>query len=217
MASVALGAAGAHHPPLPHADKITGFSHWLGGVLDDVVMGRDGSWMAPFAEAGELGRRRAAVSVGADSAPTLESSTEFLILQPDGHRHYNSLAVSELRGIFAPGAAASRAGISAGALCGLRGQWSENGVSSRRRHFGTVSYTTRFALVVEPIFQAGFIHSLRTGWIQARPTSHSGWWARIPYELSTLATRETSSRFMHGRITPISNAKPQQENQEVVR
>jgi hypothetical protein len=33
MASVALGAAGVYHPPLPHADKITGFSHWLGGVL----------------------------------------------------------------------------------------------------------------------------------------------------------------------------------------
>jgi hypothetical protein len=65
MASVALGAAGAHHPPLPHADKITGFSHWLGGVLNDVLLGRDGAWMAPFVgEAGELGRLRAAAVVG---------------------------------------------------------------------------------------------------------------------------------------------------------
>jgi hypothetical protein len=102
MASVALGAAGAHHPPLPHADKITGFSHWLGGVLDDVVMGRDGSWMTPFVgEAGELGRRRAAAQVGPAAGPPLELSSEISILQPDGQRHYNSLAVSELRGIFA--------------------------------------------------------------------------------------------------------------------
>jgi hypothetical protein len=95
MASVALGAAGAHHPPLPHADKIAGFAHWLGGVLDDVVMGGDGSWMAPFVgEAGELGGRHASVAVGEAAAPSLDSSTRISILQPDGQRHYNSLAVS---------------------------------------------------------------------------------------------------------------------------
>jgi hypothetical protein len=107
--TVALGAAGAHHPPLPHADKIAGFSHWLGGVLDDVVLGRDGSWMAPFvSEAGKLGRRRAGAVIEEHCSSSLESSTEFSILQPGGQRHYNSLAVSELRGIFASGAAASR-------------------------------------------------------------------------------------------------------------
>ena len=31
--------------------------------------------------------------------------------------------------------------------------------------------------------------------------------ARIPYQLSTLATRKISSRFMFGRMTPISNAR----------
>jgi hypothetical protein len=32
MASVALGATGVHHPPLPQANKIAGFAHWLGGA-----------------------------------------------------------------------------------------------------------------------------------------------------------------------------------------
>jgi hypothetical protein len=71
MASVALGnsryssSSSAHHPPLPHADKITGFAYWLGGVLNDVVLGRDGSWTTPFVgEAGDVGRQRAMNKVG---------------------------------------------------------------------------------------------------------------------------------------------------------
>jgi hypothetical protein len=47
-------------------------------------MGRDGSWMAPFVgEAGELGRRRAEVAVAESDSASLESSTEFSILQPN--------------------------------------------------------------------------------------------------------------------------------------
>jgi hypothetical protein len=33
-----------HHPPLPYADKIASFAHWLGGVL----LGHDGSWVTPL-------------------------------------------------------------------------------------------------------------------------------------------------------------------------
>jgi len=59
----------------PHADKIAGFSHWLGGLLNDVVLGRDGSWMAPFVgEAGELGRRRAAALVADTVSASLEGA-----------------------------------------------------------------------------------------------------------------------------------------------
>jgi hypothetical protein len=85
-----------------HPDIAPGDALAVADVLDDVVMGRDGSWMAPFVgEAGELGRRRATAQVAeADSAP-LESSSEISILQPDGQRHCNSLAVSELRGLIA--------------------------------------------------------------------------------------------------------------------
>jgi hypothetical protein len=103
MASVALGvAAGVHYPPLPHADKVAGFAHWLGGVLVDVVLGRDGAWMAPFVgDAVDLGSRRAADKVWLTVSPFLESSTEFPTLQPLQKYHYNFLAVSELRGVFA--------------------------------------------------------------------------------------------------------------------
>ena len=95
MGSVALGAGGAHHPPLPHADKIVGFSQWLGSVLDDAVLGRDGSWMTPFVRAGvALGQRRGAGIVG--HAASFKPSTEQFLTQ-----HYNSLAVSELRGVIA--------------------------------------------------------------------------------------------------------------------
>jgi hypothetical protein len=48
-----------------------------------------------------IGRRRAMNKVGPPGGPSIESSSEIPFLQPDAHRHYNSLANSELRGIFA--------------------------------------------------------------------------------------------------------------------
>ena len=61
--------------------------------------------MAPFVgEAGELGRRRAEIRLHDTVSPPLESSYEISILQPNeqsNFKHYNYLAVSELRGLIA--------------------------------------------------------------------------------------------------------------------
>jgi hypothetical protein len=86
-----LGLAGPSLGSLAYADKIGGFSHWLTGALNAAVLGHDGSWMAPYIhEASELAAKRAK-AIGASSVRPPPALTA----------HYNQLAVSELRGIFA--------------------------------------------------------------------------------------------------------------------
>jgi hypothetical protein len=70
--SVALRA---RHGGMAGADPVTGFRHWLDNLLRDVVVGHDGSWMAPFVSSAEELAAKRARDIGVSVPPPSMSMT----------------------------------------------------------------------------------------------------------------------------------------------
>ena len=85
MSSIALRAK---HGGIAGADKTSGFHAWLQSILNDVVIGHDGSWMVPFVAEAERRAKERAVKIGAKNSGA----------DHDMHPH-RALMLSELHGI----------------------------------------------------------------------------------------------------------------------